>query len=122
MPRKIALAAALLLTGCQSAAIEEKNLVAIGTEPFWSVEVDPGELTYATPDRLLGISAPAKRKVDGTGITWRAVLDGKPLVLRVETGRCNDGMSDTVYPYRATLTLAGKQRHGCARNGPAHGK
>ncbi len=120
MPRRALCAAVLVLAGCQSLGIEEKNLVAVGTEPFWSVEVDPGELTYATPERLLGASAPAERKADGAGITWRAVLEGQPLVLRVEAGRCSDGMSDAVYPYRATLTVAGQQRRGCARNGPGH--
>ena len=120
MPRRVLCAAVLALAGCQSVGIEEKNLVAVGTEPFWSVEVDPGELTYATPERLLGASAPAERKADGTGITWHAMLEGQPLVLRVEAGQCSDGMSDAVYPYRATLTVAGQQRRGCARNGPGH--
>lgn len=109
---------ALALAGCQSVPIAEQDLVAVGAEPFWSVEVSPAELTYATPANLLGISVPAVRKADPAGITWTAQLAGQPFILRVEPGACRDGMSDTRYPYTAILTLGGNVRRGCAHNGP----
>ncbi len=110
------------LAGCETAPqIEEKALVALGTEPFWSVEIAPGELTYATPEQLLGTSILAARAADAHGITWTGTLDGRALALRVEPGRCSDGMSDKVYPYTASLRLGAEVRRGCARSGPPSG-
>ncbi|MEN9718008.1 MAG: hypothetical protein RIQ99_886 [Pseudomonadota bacterium] len=109
-----------LVPSCHGVPIDERRLVAIGTEPFWSIEISPGEVTYATPDNLLGSSAPARRVADRSGVTWTAQVRGQHLELRVEVGACNDGVSDFQYPYRASLRLGAATRSGCARHGPPH--
>jgi uncharacterized membrane protein len=91
------------------------RMQALGTEPFWAVEVLPGTLRYTTPElpdgqTLLSTSAP-----EGKGVRYSGKLDGKPLSLLIEPGKCSDGMSDTVYDWKAVLTIDGKAEQGCAR-------
>ena len=93
----------------------EQRFVALGTEPFWSVEVTPGQLRYSTPEDIPGAIFAAQRSADGASITYTGTLDGKAARLRIAAGQCSDGMSDTVYAYRATFTLADLELSGCAR-------
>ena len=91
------------------------RLQALGTEPFWSVEVATGTLRYSTPENIDGTFFPAERLVEGTRQTYSGVLDGKRFTLVIEPGPCSDGMSDTVYPLKATRTLGDDVQRGCAR-------
>ena len=97
-----------------SAPVGER-FVAMGTEPFWSVEVSPGQLRYSTPQDIPGAIFAARRSDDAAGITYTGTLDGTAAILRITAGQCSDGMSDTVYAYRAVFTLAGKMLNGCAK-------
>ncbi len=95
----------------------EERFVALGTEPFWSVEVSPGQLRYSTPEDIPGEIFDALRSEDGAGIAYIGTLKGQKAALRIAAGECSDGMSDTVYAYRATFTLAAQELRGCAREG-----
>ncbi len=97
-----------------SAPVTER-FVALGTEPFWSVEVSPGQLRYSTPEDIPGAIFAAQRSDDAAAITYTGTLDGKAASLRIAAGECSDGMSDTVYAYRARFTLADLELSGCAR-------
>ncbi|BEU99239.1 hypothetical protein [Novosphingobium olei] len=93
-----------------------RKLRAIGTEPFWSADVVGTTLTYGTPDFPSGMSITVARR-DGPGFAeWSGALDGKPLTLRIEKGPCSDGMSDRIYPYRATRTIGPEIERGCAKS------
>ena len=94
-----------------------ERFVALGTEPFWSVEVSPGQLRYSTPEDIPGAAFAAQRSADAAAITYSGTLEGQPARLRIAAGECSDGMSDTVYAYRATFTLAAQELRGCAREG-----
>ena len=96
------------------AAKTEKHFQALGTEPFWSVEVMTGELRYSSPE-VSGITFAASEAKDGKGVRYSGTMDGKALSLLIEPGKCSDGMSDTVYAWQAALTIVGKTEHGCAR-------
>jgi uncharacterized membrane protein len=99
-----------------SAAPEpEQRLQALGTEPFWSVYVEDQGLRYTTPENLKGTRFPARRTTEGEAQVWSGTYEGGPFTLRIAPGTCSDGMSDTVYPYSAQVTLAGEIRKGCAR-------
>ena len=100
-----------------AAAPAEERFVALGTEPFWSVEVTPGQLRYSTPEDIPGAAFAALRSENGAGITYTGTLKGQKAALRIAAGECSDGMSDTVYAYRATFTLAAQELRGCAREG-----
>lgn len=94
----------------------EKRLQALGTEPFWSVEVMPkGRLKYSTPDMLNGVVVSSIEKREGERIRYIARFNGKPFTLDIVPDKCSDGMSDTVYPYKVTFVHSGRTDHGCAR-------
>ena len=97
-----------------SAPVTER-FVALGTEPFWSVEVSPGQLRYSTPEDIPGAIFAAQRSDDAAAIIYTGTLDGKAARLRIAAGQCSDGMSDTVYAYRSRFTLADLELSGCAR-------
>lgn len=101
-----------------SAAVQPatpKVLQALGTEPFWSLEVRPGVLRYTSPENLKGTEFSASETASGTTRHFAGTLDGKPVVLTIEPGTCSDGMSDTVYPFRSSFTWGDKTERGCAR-------
>ncbi|NLR71769.1 hypothetical protein HGI47_12890 [Novosphingobium sp. ERN07] len=88
---------------------------AIGTEPFWSVQVQDGKLTYSTPDMPDGLTVPATMRRSGDAMIHSATIDGKPLELEVTRQTCSDGMSDTVYPLAVIRRIGPDVQRGCAR-------
>ncbi len=88
---------------------------ALGTEPFWSVMIDGGALTYATPENQQGSQTTITRSEQSGVLTVSGTLEAKGLQLVVTPGQCSDGMSDTVYPYSAALSLGDERFAGCAR-------
>lgn len=91
--------------------------VALGNEPFWNVSIMPDSIVWRTPEHLEGIHfPPTARERSGGVITWRTARSGTPasLELSIERMTCSDGMSDRVYPYKATLTLYAQTFTGCA--------
>jgi len=91
------------------------RLQALGTEPFWSIETGDGKMRYSSPEELKGIAVEAVEETLGGVRRFSGQLQAKPAVLLVESGTCSDGMSDTVYAYKASFTWGGKTEHGCAR-------
>ena len=89
-----------------------RELDAVGTEPFWSIQARPGSLLYqrmGEPARAFGADGP--EPAVGDGLTWTA----GEMKLELTPGDCSDGMSDRVFPYSATATLAaGEVLKGCA--------
>lgn len=93
----------------------EKRLQALGTEPFWAVEILPGALRYSSPENIQGIVFAARENRAGEMVHYSGTMQGQALSLQIEPGKCSDGMSDTVYAWKATLTIDGKTEQGCAR-------
>lgn len=91
--------------------------VALGNEPFWNVSIMPDSIVWRTPEHLQGIHfPPAARERSGNVIRWQTARTGAPdsLDLSIERMTCSDGMSDRVYPYKATLRLDAQTFTGCA--------
>ena len=95
--------------------IGPNRLKAVGTEPFWSADVDGRCVTYSTPENQKGIRI--WTKFTGTRETgeWSGSLGKDRFILatRPEAG-CSDGMSDRTYPIAVTLKIGGDERRGCA--------
>lgn len=95
--------------------IGPNRLKAVGTEPFWSADVDGRCVNYSTPENQQGIRI--WTRFTGTRETgqWSGSLGKDRFVLatRPEAG-CSDGMSDRTYPIAATLKIGGDERRGCA--------
>lgn len=88
---------------------------AIGTEPFWSVQVAGTSLVWSTPELPDGLSVPFSRKDESGVAIVVATVAGQPLTLEVSTGTCSDGMSDIVYPLKVIRRLGADVQQGCAR-------
>ena len=92
-----------------------QRFTALGTEPFWSAQVDGARLTYRTPEDQRGQTITVSRTVTGSQVELRGTLGHAELVLTVRAGVCSDGMSDVVYPFTVLRLLGADQQRGCAR-------
>ena len=94
-----------------------QRLKAIGTEPFWAVEVDGRCVTYKTPEDQQGTRIWAHVDMRSEGSVWNGALNGREFRLSVKPAGpqgCSDGMSDKTYPLDAVLRVEGETRNGCA--------
>ena len=111
------------LTGCQSRPAPSAAGVdslpaqwqAFGTEPFWGVRLQEGQLVWTDPEHPQGKVFVARRQALGKGARWSGLLDGKAAQIRLSVQPCSDGMSDTTYPITVRWEWAGQILSGCAR-------
>jgi uncharacterized membrane protein len=97
-------------------------LTCLGTEPFWSLQIDPpaGETRFQTPEDEAAQIAPIS--ASWPALPWAqsaavALPDGLAVLTPAE---CSDGMSDQSYGIAADLFLTGTDRmrlSGCCRIG-----
>jgi uncharacterized membrane protein len=125
-----------MLAGCSQAdGIDESGAIydgiapdaAIslnGTEPFWAIEIAPGEgagytARYSTPEDVEGRSFVLERFAGNNGLGFSGKLDGAPVQIAITPGECSDGMSDRTYPFTATVALGDESLFGCAHTDSA---
>ena len=88
---------------------------ALGTEPFWSVDLTGTELVYTTPEAPEQRAPRPEPVVQGTTATWEAeTADGTRLKVTLIATECSDGMSDRTYPLTAMVTVGDRALTGCA--------
>ncbi len=88
---------------------------ALGTEPFWSVELTGTEMVYTTPEPPEQRAPQPNPLVQGTTATWEAeTADGTALSVTLIATECSDGMSDRTYPLTAMVKLGEQELTGCA--------
>jgi heat shock protein HslJ len=82
---------------------------ALGTEPFWSVTIADGRMSYDAPDGpRFSVPAPAPRPTPG-GRRYETAR----LVLDIRRQSCSDGMSDRIYADSVRATVDGRPLSGC---------
>ena len=92
-----------------------KPLRALGTEPFWAVELTGSELVYAGVDRPEQRAPQGAPVIQGTMATWEATTGaGTPLSVTLTATECSDGMSDRTYPLTAVVKVGEETLTGCA--------
>lgn len=92
-------------------------LRAIGTEPFWAVEMTPATLTYSGVDRPEQAFPNPGPDVQGTTAVYAvAVAGGSSMTITLMTTECSDGMSDRLYPLTATVEMGDETLNGCAQS------
>lgn len=97
------------------AAIEAREIVtALGTEPFWNIEITGEDAVYSSPEKPGGEPFVAARFAGNNGLGFSGELDGKRLILTVTPGKCSDGMSEREFPFTATLAHGDETLTGCA--------
>jgi uncharacterized membrane protein len=93
-----------------TAALTAGDFDAVGTEPFWAVQVRKDSLTLSRPDHAeLKVSAPPS-EARGGGLVWTT----EGLTVSIAPGACSDGMSDRRYVYNALVRVGPEILKGCA--------
>ncbi|HEY9217462.1 MAG TPA: hypothetical protein VIO94_05385, partial [Phenylobacterium sp.] len=91
------------------------DIEARGTEPFWGLKLQSGNVTIERPDQPKLIAFLAVNRMEGEQAVWQTSAE-KPLirlVVRPQPG-CSDGMSDLSYPLAVELTISGTETlKGC---------
>ena len=88
---------------------------ALGTEPFWSLELTGTDMIYTSPEPgELRAPQPAA-VVQGTVAMFEAATtDSQPMKVTLTATECSDGMSDRTYPLTAIVELGERTLTGCA--------
>ena len=88
---------------------------ALGTEPFWGLQIDAEELRFTTPDDPEGMRfAPADPIRAGDTLRWTSAAAGATLEALIWPGECSDNMSDKVWTHTAVVQLGATTYSGCA--------
>jgi uncharacterized membrane protein len=89
---------------------------ARGTDPSWTLKIRHDTVQLNRPDRktVVAISAGVSRA--GSSAMWEAqtAATGELVKVTINQAKCSDGLSDTAYPYRATVQVGGETLTGCA--------
>jgi uncharacterized membrane protein len=97
-------------------------LRALGTEPFWGVEIKADELVYSGVDRPeMKMANPGPRLQDGNAVIAARDTAGQAFTVTLRATECSDGMSDRVYPLEAEILYKGETLKGCANSRAALG-
>lgn len=95
----------------------DETINLIGTEPFWAMEIAPGDggysATHSTPDTPDGETFAVDRFAGNNGLGFSGELDGRAVQVAITPGECSDGMSDRAYPFSATVSLGDTTLLGC---------
>lgn len=88
---------------------------AVGTEPFWALDITGKELRFRTPAETSGrrfAPVPPLRSADTLRWTLRSRADS--VDVRLWPGKCSDGMSDRAWDYQARVRIDTMSYRGCA--------
>ena len=92
-----------------------RPLRALGTEPFWAVELTGSEMVYSGVDRPEQRAPQGEPAMQGTMAVWEATTGaGHPLKVTLTATDCSDGMSSRTYPLTAMVEIGGERLMGCA--------
>ena len=83
---------------------------AIGTEPFWSLDIDSREMRFSQASDGRDIVEPTPRVIHGFA---GEIYQGQRIRVNIVHGRCSDGMSDRTYPDKVQVGVDGRQYEGC---------
>jgi uncharacterized membrane protein len=82
---------------------------AVGTEPFWSLQIDQHNLTFTQPE-----AAPVIQPTPRVIVAFAGEIYQTPRInVNIVHVRCSDGMSDRVYPDKVQVTVDGRRFDGC---------
>jgi uncharacterized membrane protein len=83
-----------------------------GTEPFWMLEMTPGQAFVLTfPDGAPHREPYMEPRIDGES----ARFESGDMAIMLTRGACSDGMSDIQYPYIAEVVARSVTLRGCAQ-------
>lgn len=90
---------------------------AVGTEPFWGLDITVDALTYSGVDRTEQTAPNPGPQVQGTTAVYAAeTAKGTTLTVTLIATECSDGMSDRMYPLTARIEIGDETLNGCAQS------
>lgn len=93
----------------------DQPLRALGTEPFWAVELRRDVMIYSGVDRPEQRAPRPRRTLSANEAVFRGITEaGAALTVTLRPAACSDGMSDRVYPLAAEVEIGPEQLSGCA--------
>jgi len=88
---------------------------AVGTEPFWALDITPVGLVFRTPEDTAGIRfVHPTATTMGDTLRWIDTLNTRSIEARVWPEQCSDGMSDRAWTHRAVVRVDALTYRGCA--------
>jgi uncharacterized membrane protein len=111
------------VSNTKAAAVNSERFRVVGTEPFWGIDISQKGIVYTSladniNKRTFRYVAPQPaqgRPLDVVRV-YRLGGANNILILNKVDGFCSDSMSDTKYPYIATLIFGNTVKTGCAQN------
>ena len=90
----------------------QANYRAIGTEPFWDLEIGR-DMIFTDRGNNVRVVQPTPRPTNGTA---GEIYQTQRLNVNIVHSRCSDGMSDRTYPDTVTVRVDGRDYRGCGAN------
>mgnify|MGYP001191321235 CR=1 FL=1 len=94
-----------------------------GTEPFWSVTIDPEKVAFKDADEITVMTIDNRGPIpaEGSLASFAALYQGRTKedanrflnVIITQTDTCTDGMSDEIFPYAVSVLSGNKHFTGC---------
>jgi uncharacterized membrane protein len=122
LPDDVRSSAADALQGKRAAGQEGEPLLAyrvVGTEPFWGIRVEGDALHFTTMEDQVGKHLTGTHTLRDDGIRYVGSDAGTAFELDLEREQCSDGMSDTVYAFKASFRYGTTDYSGCAEQAMA---
>lgn len=91
---------------------EQASYRAIGTEPFWDLEIGR-DLVFTDRGSDLRVVQPTPRPINSTA---GEIYQTQRINVNIVRSRCSDGMSDRTYPDTVTVRVDGREFRGCGAN------
>ena len=115
--------ASIALVGCATTGIERIELAedaypVTGTEPFWSLSIDPRVMVFRDAEDRRVVEQTPRKVVGLAGDSYA----GARIKVDIVHGRCSDGMSDNVYPDKVQASIDGRAYAGCGGKAIAVGE
>lgn len=88
--------------------------LAIGTEPFWSLEYTGASLLFVLADRGNTMNFSGITITTSGGSTIYTDISTS-IIVTITTGSCSDGMSDITHPASIFVLYSGNVYKGCVK-------
>lgn len=75
---------------------------AVGTEPFWGIEISEDSITFTLPEKEKNLAfayVKPNRAADANVVSYKIDNDSIDFSFTIQREKCSDGMSDKVYNY-----------------------
>ena len=83
---------------------------AAGTEPFWSLTIDPREMIFTDRGTNVSVAQPTPPVTVGFA---GEIYQTPRLRVNIVHAQCSDGMSDRTYPDKVQVDVDGRRFNGC---------